>query len=1002
MKQLMLRMIMLLIVFSMLFTTFSIFAYADFSENDVKEENVEDSSQDTRSRTNKIGVDLSAGEGNDKYQLVQLRSDALKRTHSTEKIVQNDYTLEMNIEHDAILVEYSYSDGIKMLSDSFFTQTKDVNFDIPLTFSYDSALDTNDADVYNISEDILNIKVTVFKDECVVDEITKQICVLSTPYGSFTSDVDHIISKREYLSYLQTNNLVDQATYDDMDRFLHCSDERNTENLKFVTAQCVSPLPHYAKHVMSDEQILKMPSVNESEGGIASTVNAEAVVHQNYVEVNYDIINASTSSLTISGEVTWYDDAGNSHPAQYVLVDIMDDNIVGHQTLASITTDGNGEFECTLANKMLLENGYDIFLRVYCGNNETMVHDFFDLGHYLLFGTFHSSEAYYITTTVQTDVISNVYDCSGSDNGVRARAFSIANALYYAREYECSMNGGSPLNNNPVIAHYPMTISDTSFALPIFQAGKIILDESAHEDWSVVLHEYGHVVENKMGMFNIWDDGLSSLFSKKGFVHDSDYKLTDYYGENNKDKALYIAWFEGWALYYSFSVQKKYVLYSTSYSYPGTSTNIVANVNISNTSGWGEDNEKAVAAALVKVVYYQYLLTAQEMWNISKNNSPKSYFAMHELLLDTIVTKYAINENNLYMLNKYLNILEEEGFSASQLTMAFSSYSPTFSWREPSENYNDQNGIDFSYDYILYIKGAGNTFQYTKPLNDTTTYTLTVNEWNTIQNSCPNGFYWYVEASEKRDPSDSAFISPCYLVNTYKKNSISHDYYWDQYSEWQIGLKAGEHCDFHISFTVDGYHLIQTFGTMDTVMELYSSSGVLLVSQDASDDCGYESNALISYYFDDADIYILRIKARGTNSTFAQYFKLSIVTTYRHDSYESAYGPYSTTSVGWSLGVTRVALFRYKFNQSGTVTFTMSSNDGMDTLLFIIDPSSNTLIQEYTGSNTSAPNLFDDDSGGNGQAQIKKQVVANKEYLAIIAFYDPDETGHFSISTSFS
>ena len=68
----------------------------------------------------------------------------------------------------------------------------------------------------------------------------------------------------------------------------------------------------------------------------------------------------------------------------------------------------------------------------------------------------------------------------------------------------------------------------------------------------------------------------------------------------------------------------------------------------------------------------------------------------------------------------------------------------------------------------------------------------------------------------------------------------------------------------------------------------------------------------------------------------------------------------------------------------------------------IIDPSSNTLIQEYTGSNTSAPNLFDDDSGGNGQAQIKKYVVANKEYLAIIAFYDPDETGHFSISTSFS
>lgn len=60
------------------------------------------------------------------------------------------------------------------------------------------------------------------------------------------------------------------------------------------------------------------------------------------------------------------------------------------------------------------------------------------------------------------------------------------------------------------------------------------------------------------------------------------------------------------------------------------------------------------------------------------------------------------------------------------------------------------------------------------------------------------------------------------------------------------------------------------------------------------------------------------------------------------------------------------------------------------------------LIEEYTGTNTTCDNLYDDDSGGNGQAQIKKYVVANKEYLAIIAFYDPDETGQFSISSSFS
>ena len=61
----------------------------------------------------------------------------------------------MNIEHDAILVEYSYSNGIKMLSESFFAETTDANFDVPVAFTYDAAIDTNVADVYNVREDIL-------------------------------------------------------------------------------------------------------------------------------------------------------------------------------------------------------------------------------------------------------------------------------------------------------------------------------------------------------------------------------------------------------------------------------------------------------------------------------------------------------------------------------------------------------------------------------------------------------------------------------------------------------------------------------------------------------------------------------------------------------------------------------------------------------------------------------------------------------------------------------
>ena len=376
---------------------------------------------------------------------------------------------------------------------------------------------------------------------------------------------------------------------------------------------------------------------------------------------------------------------------------------------------------------------------------------------------------------------------------------------------------------------------------------------------------------------------------------------------------------------------------------------------------------------------------------------------MHELIMNEILSDYSIDSNNLHILNWYLNLLEFNDFSPSNLEIDFNSYAPTFSWNSPTYDYTNpkNSNITFNYDYYLHIEASDNDYHYIKHLDDTTTYTPANNEWKQIANSCPNGFYWYVEASEKRTPSESNYMSKCYWSGS-KKHTITHDYYFDQYSEWLVALKAEEHCDYHVSFSVDGFHLIQTFGQTDTILELYAADGTPLVTANECDDDGYEQNALISYYFEETTNYILRVKIRSTNTTFTHYTKLAIVTTYPHSSYESAYGPYSTTAVGWSLGVTRVALFRYRFSQSGTVTFTMSSDDDIDTLLFLIDPSSVNLIQEYTGVNTTAPNLYDDDSGGNGQAQIKKQVTANKEYLAIIAFYDPDETGHFKITTTYT
>ena len=211
--------------------------------------------------------------------------------------------------------------------------------------------------------------------------------------------------------------------------------------------------------------------------------------------------------------------------------------------------------------------------------------------------------------------------------------------------------------------------------------------------------------------------------------------------------------------------------------------------------------------------------------------------------------------------------------------------------------------------------------------------------------------------------------------------------------------QTGGYIDYILHFRSSCNRVIQTFGIQDTYLELYTSDGTLLKGRSDTDDKGYGSNALLSYEFEEGKIYILRVKFYYTYVTGA--VRIGIVPTYHHDNYESAYGPYGINTWGWSLSINRVALFRYKFSESGDVTFTMLASG--DTYLYVIDPASTDPIVRYTGSNSGAKSLYDDDSAGNFQAEITKNVTANKEYLVLISFFNPSYmSGEFKIQTSFS
>lgn len=334
-------------------------------------------------------------------------------------------------------------------------------------------------------------------------------------------------------------------------------------------------------------------------------------------------------------------------------------------------------------------------------------------------------------------------------------------------------------------------------------------------------------------------------------------------------------------------------------------------------------------------------------------------------------------------------------------SITYNSNAPIFRWSLQSGN---------TQKFILEIDYLGNGTYKTISMSGGNTYQLSSTDWESIKNDAPfigNGIKqikWRIKINYSIYPNEAPYCTDWYAftitgcpVTTQETLPIIAAN--NRYTEKVIYLDSGKYKDLYVTFATGGNRVIQTFGTKDTVLELYASDGSKLLGQSDTDDNGYSNNALLSYNFTANVTY--RIRVQFYSSSQYGNTKLTIVPTYNHDSYDSAYGTYGTTTVSWSLSNNRVALFRYKFDSDGLATFKMSASS--DTYLYIIDPTSTEIIAQYANSNYDVDNMYDDDSGGNYQAKITKRVQANKEYLVIISFYNPNTmSGEFSITSSLS
>lgn len=201
--------------------------------------------------------------------------------------------------------------------------------------------------------------------------------------------------------------------------------------------------------------------------------------------------------------------------------------------------------------------------------------------------------------------------------------------------------------------------------------------------------------------------------------------------------------------------------------------------------------------------------------------------------------------------------------------------------------------------------------------------------------------------------------------------------YNSRYAERRMYLIENEYADYTITFTTAGTKLVQTFGGLDTELELYNSSGRLI---DSSNDDGYGTNALLSFNTSANSTYRIRVKFH--HSTTVGWVRLAITPAYAvKEADEASMSKYEDiknftgTSLNWlsyaQNNYTRVITF----TPNSTGTYTIELESVFDNYLYVIDPRS---------SNAIVPNVdYNDDGGGNGQAKITRTLEKNVPYLII-------------------
>lgn len=284
------------------------------------------------------------------------------------------------------------------------------------------------------------------------------------------------------------------------------------------------------------------------------------------------------------------------------------------------------------------------------------------------------------------------------------------------------------------------------------------------------------------------------------------------------------------------------------------------------------------------------------------------------------------------------------------------------------------------------IRNWNNSYSIVEPTKNGSIYTHSFIK-NSIHEDLDFGFVIY-----NPSPYLSSSISiSVQLVNT--SGNITFDNY-TRYYESVLNMAQLDCYKFEMSYSRTGALVMQTMGNLDTIIRITNASGTEL---DYSDDDGYNHNAFIKYQFSANTTYYIYV--RCWSSSYSGTTKLVIMPS---DSYNTNYSTgISSFSDIYNFNISNGNV-RYMTNQqyqvrmvtftpSTTMNYYISTGGDEDTYLYIINPSSSSLLVEDVD--------YTDEEGedGDGNAGLTKYLTSGTTYLIVVSLYTIPDTGSFSL-----